>query len=275
MPTATSLKKKKDELLSEAANNAKANNKAMDASQDQGQEDTAQEDNTTTETDTSNRSEARARARERIGNDPERLQERIGGIDRDKYDFEGYSDKDINMAMQGSTFGDEDYARLTGKALGGDDDNGGGGDDGGDSGGGTGGGGTGGGTGGGGGGGTGGGGGGGTGGGTNNAKMKNFSNFQSGKYLANQMDKDYMKSYNFTKNMANQNIKEATDLVGGDNRVKGLNDAVNKGIDYYRNRTDMYTLGLFGDIWNMKSPTWTATKPPSEITTSYDTETDF
>ena len=32
MPTATSLKKKKDELLSEAANNAKANNKAMDAS---------------------------------------------------------------------------------------------------------------------------------------------------------------------------------------------------------------------------------------------------
>ena len=123
MPTATSLKKKKDELLSEAANNAKANNKAMDASQDQGQEDTAQEDNTT-ETDTSNRSEARARARERIGNDPERLQERIGGIDRDKYDFEGYSDKEINMAMQGSSFGDEDYARLTGQALGSDDNKG-------------------------------------------------------------------------------------------------------------------------------------------------------
>ena len=28
-------------------------------------------------------------ARERIGNDPDRLAERIGGIDREKYDFSG------------------------------------------------------------------------------------------------------------------------------------------------------------------------------------------
>ena len=72
-------------------------------------------------------SERRKRARERIGNDPERLAERIGGIDREKYDFDGYSDKEINMAMQGGTFGDEDYARLTGNPLddGGGDDGGG------------------------------------------------------------------------------------------------------------------------------------------------------
>ena len=56
-------------------------------------------------------------ARERIGNDPERLAERIGGIDREKYDFDGYTDKEINMAMKGGTFDENDYARLTGTPL--------------------------------------------------------------------------------------------------------------------------------------------------------------
>ena len=60
------------------------------------------------------RAEQNKLTRERIGNDPDRLAERISGVDREKYDFTGYSDKEINMALQGSTFGDEDYARLTG-----------------------------------------------------------------------------------------------------------------------------------------------------------------
>ena len=60
------------------------------------------------------RAEQNKLTRERIGNDPDRLAERIAGVDREKYDFTGYSDKDINMALQGGTFGDEDYARLTG-----------------------------------------------------------------------------------------------------------------------------------------------------------------
>ena len=47
------------------------------------------------------RSERNKQTREEIGNDPERLAERIGGIDREKYDFDGYSDKEINMALQG------------------------------------------------------------------------------------------------------------------------------------------------------------------------------
>jgi hypothetical protein len=70
-------------------------------------------------------SEQRKRARERIGNDPDRLAERIGGIDREKYDFDGYSDKEINMAMQGGTFDENDYARLTGEKLGDGSDGGG------------------------------------------------------------------------------------------------------------------------------------------------------
>ena len=59
--------------------------------------------------------------REEIGNDPERLAERISVVDREKYDFDGFTDKEINMALQGGEFGDKDYARLTGKSVGGDD----------------------------------------------------------------------------------------------------------------------------------------------------------
>ena len=55
--------------------------------------------------------------REEIGNDPERLAQRISGVDREKYDVSGFSDKEINMALQGGEFGDKDYARLTGQEF--------------------------------------------------------------------------------------------------------------------------------------------------------------
>ena len=76
------------------------------------------------------KAQRRERGRERIANDPSRMEERLSSVDRDKYDMEGFSDKDIVMAYQGGDFGDEDYARLTGNSTGGGDDNGGG-DDGG------------------------------------------------------------------------------------------------------------------------------------------------
>ena len=66
-------------------------------------------------------SERNKQIREEIGNDPERMAERIGGVDREKYDFDGYTDKQINMALQGDSFGDKDYERLTGKSLGGEE----------------------------------------------------------------------------------------------------------------------------------------------------------
>ena len=72
------------------------------------------------------------RARERIANDPERATARLEAVDREQFDLEGYSDKDIIMAFQGGTFDHNDYARLTGeKGDGGDDgnDGGNGGDD--------------------------------------------------------------------------------------------------------------------------------------------------
>ena len=75
------------------------------------------------------KAERHRQMREEIGNDPERLAERIAGVDREKYDFDGYTDKEINMAMQGGTFDENDYARLTGKPLDDGGDDGGGGDD--------------------------------------------------------------------------------------------------------------------------------------------------
>lgn len=67
------------------------------------------------------RSQRNKQIREEIGNDPEQMAARIGGVDREKYDFDGYTDKQINMAMQGEKFDENDYARLTGKPIGGDE----------------------------------------------------------------------------------------------------------------------------------------------------------
>ena len=65
--------------------------------------------------------DANFEARQRLSNDPEEAARRAGLVG-DKYDVSGYSDKEISMALMGSSFGDEDYERLTGKSIGGDDD---------------------------------------------------------------------------------------------------------------------------------------------------------
>ena len=64
--------------------------------------------------------DANYEARLRLSNDPEKAAERAALVG-DKYDVSGYSDKEISMALQGDSFLDEDYARLTGKSGGGDD----------------------------------------------------------------------------------------------------------------------------------------------------------
>ena len=68
------------------------------------------------------RSERNKQIREEIGNDPERLADRISIVDRDKFDLTGYTDKEINMALQGEIFDENDYARLTGDTGDGGDD---------------------------------------------------------------------------------------------------------------------------------------------------------
>jgi hypothetical protein len=61
-------------------------------------------------------------AREQRYEDEERRESKLGAVDREKYDLEGYSDKDIFMSFKGDEFGDKDYKRLTGKTFGGGDD---------------------------------------------------------------------------------------------------------------------------------------------------------
>jgi len=64
-----------------------------------------------------------AAIRDAIAKSPERTAKRLEGVgfDRDAYDFSGFSDADIVRSLQGGSYGDEDYARLTGKPVGGSD----------------------------------------------------------------------------------------------------------------------------------------------------------
>ena len=71
--------------------------------------------------------EERAAHRDKIAASPKRTEKRLSGLNRDAFDFSGYSDADIVRAYQGSTFDKNDYARLTGNPL--DDGGSGGGND--------------------------------------------------------------------------------------------------------------------------------------------------
>ena len=55
-------------------------------------------------------------ARLKLSEDPAKAKERAGMVG-DQYDVSGFSDKEISMALKGGSFGDEDYARLTGKSM--------------------------------------------------------------------------------------------------------------------------------------------------------------
>ena len=60
-------------------------------------------------------------ARQKLSSDPEQAKARAAKVGSD-YDVSGYSEKEISMALQGDSFGDEDYARLTGQSFSGGDD---------------------------------------------------------------------------------------------------------------------------------------------------------
>jgi hypothetical protein len=51
-------------------------------------------------------------ARQAIAADPEKSEAKLAKVSG--YDLSGYSDKDVIMAFQGDSFGDDDYRRLTG-----------------------------------------------------------------------------------------------------------------------------------------------------------------
>lgn len=228
----------------------------------------------------SNRSPAKERAqnfgdpnyaaRKRIVDDPEKLQQRLSGLDRNKYDVSGYSDKDIGMAMRGDSFGDDDFERLTGKKFGAEapkqepkpqpqptpeakpdaqtppapetDAN------------------------------------------NPNPEGPPAPQGAAGKNMSNQETNDYYSQkaefdWNYSKKAFNvndileKNIKKAKTMTKADEKYKGLKQGVHDTIGYYRNKSNLTTLGIFGDIWNTNQrPTWKAPGTPKPITTTYNSK---
>jgi len=73
---------------------------------------------------------------------------------------------------------------------------------------------------------------------------------------------------------AASNVAAADKLGGTSNLIKGLDRTTDANIDYYRKASDRGTLGLYGDIWNMKAPTWKAPGDLDKIETTYDKDKD-
>ena len=69
---------------------------------------------------------------------------------------------------------------------------------------------------------------------------------------------------------AASNVAAADQLMGTSDLIKGLDQTTDANIDYYRKASDRSTLGLYGDIWNMKAPTWKSPGQLDKIETSYD-----
>ena len=73
---------------------------------------------------------------------------------------------------------------------------------------------------------------------------------------------------------AASNVAAADQLGGTSDLIKGLDRTTDANIDYYRKASDRGTLGLYGDIWNMKAPTWKAPGDLDKIETTYDKDKD-
>ena len=69
---------------------------------------------------------------------------------------------------------------------------------------------------------------------------------------------------------AAKNVDAANELGGTNDLIKGLDRTTDANIDYYRKSSDRSTLGLYGDIWNMKAPSWKAPGDLDKIETTYD-----
>ena len=61
----------------------------------------------------------------------------------------------------------------------------------------------------------------------------------------------------------------ANSVTGASNRINKLDQATDQNIDYFRKASDRATMGLYGDIWNAKSPTWKAPGQLDPIQVTY------
>ena len=68
-------------------------------------------------------------------------------------------------------------------------------------------------------------------------------------------------------NDASKNVQKK---VRATDQFTALRQSVMDTQDYFRNRSKAYELGIFGDIWNMQSPTWESPGSPKKIEANYD-----
>ena len=124
-----------------------------------------------------------------------------------------------------------------------------------------------------GGGGSGGGGGTGGGGGGNTENYDATSNSSIANYYGNQADKDFAADQaDRRKNPTSDHFNNNANIYKKtDDMFRGLRQGVSDTVDYYRNRSNLTTLGIFGDIWNSSNrPSWRSPDDMDEIETTYD-----
>ena len=114
------------------------------------------------------------------------------------------------------------------------------------------------------------------GGGTGNSSDGGMSNLQYGAASKAMMENQYQRNkQTFSAGgAAAATAARAAQVTGSNERINKLDQATDQNIDYFRRASDRSTLGLYGDIWNMKAPTWKAPGDLDKIETTYDKDKD-
>ena len=93
------------------------------------------------------------------------------------------------------------------------------------------------------------------------------------KHYSKQADKDFAADQaDRRKNPTSDHFNNNANIYKKtDDMFRGLRQGVSDTIDYYRNRSNLTTLGIFGDIWNSSNrPSWQSPDDMDEIETTYD-----
>ena len=103
-------------------------------------------------------------------------------------------------------------------------------------------------------------------------KLGPKTNQQTNDYFSSKAESDYqysMKAFD-VNDFLQKNIKKAVSDTKADDMYRGLKQGVHDTVGYYRNRSNLTTLGIFGDIWNTNQrPSWKSPGDPEKIETTY------
>ena len=99
-----------------------------------------------------------------------------------------------------------------------------------------------------------------------------MTNLQYGAASKALMENQYQRNKNTFSAMGNAaGYSAAADKVTGmSERINAMDRTTDENIDYYRKASDRATMGIYGDIWNMKAPIWNPPGDLDKIETTYD-----